>query len=119
MNVVTIESEAYQDIIEKLDSLSKLIDTHQNSIDPDKAWVDNDDVCSFLRISHRTLQRLRSKGSITYSTLGGKKYYTISEIKRVLEERKVRTNVQSIDELCEVYRKRIDNIQKKHPKQNE
>lgn len=113
MNVVTIESEAYQDIVKKLDSLSKLIDKHQNSVNPEEAWVDNDDVCSFLGISLRTLQRLRSKGNITYSTLGGKTYYTISEIKKVLEEHKVRSNAQSMDELSEVYQNRIEKIQNK------
>jgi hypothetical protein len=113
MNVITIESEAYQALVDKIDSLSQLLDVHQQAVNPDEAWIDSDDVCSFLRISQRTLQRLRSSGNITYSTLGGKTYYTISEIRRVLESRKVRSHVQSVDELCDVYKKRITSLQDK------
>ena len=113
MNVITIESEAYQALVDKIDSLSQLLDAHQQTVDPDEAWVDSDDVCSFLKISPRTLQRLRSSGNITYSTLGGKTYYTISEIKKLLENRKVRSQVDSVDELREEYQQRMNSLQGK------
>lgn len=113
MNVITIESEAYQALVDKIDSLSQLLDAHHQTVDPEEAWVDSDDVCSFLKISPRTLQRLRSSGNITYSTLGGKTYYTISEIKKLLENRKVRSQVDSVDELREEYQQRINSLQGK------
>lgn len=117
MNVITIESEAYKALIDKLDSLSQFLDLNQQPVDPDEAWIDGEEVCIYLRISQRTLQRLRSSGNITYSTLGGKNYYTISELKRVLESRKIRSSVQSVDELCEVYKERISGLNGK-AKQN-
>ncbi|WP_370457677.1 helix-turn-helix domain-containing protein [Dysgonomonas sp. ZJ709] len=40
-----------------------------------------DEVCTFLRISERTLQRLRTNGVISYSVISGKTYYIIAEIK--------------------------------------
>lgn len=110
MNVITIESEAYQSLIDKIDSLTQLLGEKQPTVNPEEAWIDSDDVCAFLKISQRTLQRLRSSGSITYSTMGGKTYYTISEIKKLLENRKIRSNVQSVDELCDTYKKRINNL---------
>ncbi len=111
MNVITIESEAYKALIEKIDSLSRFVELNQPSVNPDEAWIDGEDVCKYLRISQRTLQRLRSSGSITYSSLGGKVYYTIAEIKKLLENRKVRSSVESVDELCEMYKNRISNLQ--------
>ncbi len=113
MNVITIESEAYKAIVDKLDSLSQFLDLNQKSVNPDEAWIDGEDVCTYLRISQRTLQRLRSSGNITYSTLGGKTYYTISEIKRVLESRKIRSNVESVEKLCDVYKERLSGLQDK------
>lgn len=113
MNVITIESEAFQSLVDKIDSLSQLIDGSQQTANPDEAWVDSDDVCAFLKISQRTLQRLRSSGNITYSILGGKTYYTISEIQKLLENRKVRSNMQSVEKLCDVYKKRVGSLQKK------
>ncbi|WP_430934008.1 helix-turn-helix domain-containing protein [Saccharicrinis sp. 156] len=113
MNVVTIESEAYKALIEKIDSLSRFVELNQPSVNPEEAWIDGEDVCTYLRISSRTLQRLRSSGKIAYSSLGGKIYYTIAEIKKLLESRKVRTSVESVDELCEMYKNRISNLQDK------
>ncbi|MCW3806195.1 helix-turn-helix domain-containing protein [Plebeiibacterium marinum] len=113
MNVITIESEAYKALIEKIDSLSRFVELNQPSVNPEDAWIDGEDVCQYLRISQRTLQRLRSTGNITYSSLGGKVYYTIAEIKKLLENRKVRSSVESVDELCEMYKKRISNLQEK------
>lgn len=113
MNVITFESEAFQALVDKIESFSQLLDIHQQTVNPDEAWIDSEDVCSFLRISQRTLQRLRSSGNITYSTLGGKTYYTISEIKQLLENRKVRSQVESVDKLCEEYKKRINGLQSK------
>ncbi|MCU4176433.1 helix-turn-helix domain-containing protein [Carboxylicivirga sp. N1Y90] len=113
MNVITFESDAYQALIDKIESLSQLIDIHQQKVNPDEAWVNSEDVCTYLGISQRTLQRLRTSGNITYSSLGGKIFYTISEIKRLLESRKVRSSAQSVDELCDAYKKRISSFQGK------
>ncbi|TRX70729.1 helix-turn-helix domain-containing protein [Carboxylicivirga sp. M1479] len=113
MNVITFESEAYQALVDKIDSLSQLIDIHQQKVNPDEAWVNSDDVCTYLGISQRTLQRLRTNGEITYSLLAGKAYYTISEVKRLLENRIVRSTAQSVDELCDQYKKRINSFQGK------
>lgn len=110
MNVITFESEAYQKLVEKIDTISQHIDESLKSVNPDDAWIDSDDVCNFLNISQRTLQRLRSSGDISYSILGGKTYYTITDIKRLLETRKVKSRVDSVDELCDVYHERISKL---------
>ncbi len=113
MNVITIESEAFKALVDKIESLSQVFDTNQQKVNPDEAWVDSDDVCLYLKISQRTLQRLRSSGKITYSTIGGKTYYTISEIKKLLESRKIRSQVDTVDELRQEYQKRMNNLQDK------
>lgn len=58
----------------------------------DDIWVDSYEVCTFLKISDRTLQRLRSKGEIAYSTIRGRNFYKIGEIKRLLESRLIKSN---------------------------
>ncbi len=60
MNVITIESEAFQAIIEKINSIEEFIIANQpNQTDFKESWIDGNDVCNFLNISQRTLQRLR------------------------------------------------------------
>ena len=53
-------------------------------------WMDGEQVCRYLGISGRTLQRLRSDHVITYSAINRKLYYSLTEIRRVLKERSVR-----------------------------
>ena len=50
-------------------------------------WMDGEQVCRYLGISGRTLQRLRSDHVITCSTINRKLYYSLTEIRRVLKER--------------------------------
>ncbi|MDR3652356.1 MAG: helix-turn-helix domain-containing protein [Paludibacter sp.] len=101
MDVITIESKAFRELETKIDSIAKFVTDFKPATveNQDETWVDNYDVCSFLKISERTLQRLRTKGLISYSIISGKSYYTISELKRVLSERLVRRNEECLQEL--------------------
>lgn len=105
MEVITIESEAYKDLVTKINTITKFVIEHQNddNSNPDEMWVDSYEVCTFLKISERTLQRLRSKGVISYSIIGGKSYYTIAEIKRMLNERRIRSNEENLKNLINNY----------------
>ena len=77
MEVLTIEHSAFQQLISKIDAMDEFIRKakleQQSSLDDD--WVDGQAVCEYLCICDKTLQRLRSAGKITYSTLGNKYYY--------------------------------------------
>ena len=48
-------------------------------------WIDNQDVMQMLHISQRTLQTLRSNGSIPYSKIKGKFYYKVADIEQLLQ----------------------------------
>ena len=66
----------------------------------DEVWVDNYDVCTFLRISQRTLQRLRSSGKISYSTIEGRQYYyQIKEVKKMLRHHLIKSDEAALQDL--------------------
>lgn len=48
-------------------------------------WIDNQDVLQMLHISSRTLQTLRSNGTLPFSRIGNKLYYRNSDIQRILQ----------------------------------
>ncbi|MBO5188513.1 MAG: phage integrase SAM-like domain-containing protein [Alistipes sp.] len=95
MEVLTIEHSAFQQLISKIDAMDEFIRKakleQQGSLDDD--WVDGQAVCEFLCICDKTLQRLRSAGKITYSTIGNKYYYQIAEIKRCLRVKRNRPDI--------------------------
>jgi len=47
-------------------------------------WIDNQDVMNALHISSRTLQTLRSNGTLPYSRIGKKIYYQKKDIVKML-----------------------------------
>lgn len=82
MNVITIESEAYKDLVTKINAIAKFVVDHQedDNINPDEVWVDSYEVCTFLKISKRTLQRYRSLGELPFQTIYHKTYYKESDV---------------------------------------
>lgn len=119
MEVITIDSEAFKELIRKIDSITDYIRNNgMSSISKelDEVWVDSYEICTFLRISERTLQRLRSNQLISYSILSGKTYYTIGEIKRILQERLVKTGEEALADLINSHQQYIERRKRNKPK---
>lgn len=49
-------------------------------------WIDNQNVMQLLHISARTLQTLRSNGTLPYSRINNKIYYRRQDIQRILAD---------------------------------
>ena len=49
-------------------------------------WIDSQDVMQALHISPRTLQTLRSNGTLPYSRIGNKIYYIKKDILKILAD---------------------------------
>ena len=105
MEVITIDSQAYKELVTKINTIAKFVIDHQkdDTVNPDEMWVDSYEVCTFLKISERTLQRLRSNRIISYSIISGKSYYTIAEIKRMLNEKRIHSNEECLNNLINNY----------------
>jgi hypothetical protein len=67
--------------------------------EPEDGWVDSYEVCTFLKISDKTLQRLRTAGAISFSRIRGKNFYRISEIQRLLQENVIRRSDEHLQDL--------------------
>ena len=95
MDVITIESKAFEEIIQKLDKIEGFVKDYSN----DEEWVDEYEICRYLKISKRTLQRLRKKQMLNFSMTTGKPHYTIGELRRMLKEGLVRSNPDNLQTL--------------------
>ena len=54
---------------------------------PLEDWIDNQDVMNTLYISQRTLQTLRSNGTMKFSKFGNKIYYRRQDIQEMLAQK--------------------------------
>ena len=117
MEIITFESKAYKELDNKITAIADYIFNHTEaeSTNEDEIWVDSYEVCTFLKISDRTLQRLRTAETVTYSNIKGHYFYKIGEIKRLLEERLIKRDKDSINDLItnhQLYVKERRNIRK-------
>ena len=112
MEIITFESKAYKELDNKITAIADYIFNH---LDEDEIWVDSYEVCTFLKISDRTLQRLRAAGLVSYSDIKGHYFYKIKEIKRLLEERLIKRDRECINDLItnhQLYVKERRNLRK-------
>ena len=74
MEIITFESKAYKELDNKITAIVDYIFNHMEaeSTNEDEIWVDSYEVCTFLKIS---------------------------EVKRMLEERQIRSNKENIQDL--------------------
>ena len=117
MEIITFESNAYKELDKKITAISDYIFNHveKAKLSEEDMWVYSYEVCTFLKISEKTLQRLRVSGTIAYSNIRGRYFYKVSEIRRMLEERLIRSNKENIDNLItnlQLYAKERGNLRK-------
>lgn len=77
MDVITVESKAFKELEAKINAIADYVLNKQeaDNINEDEIWVDSYEVCTFLKISDKTLQRLRVSGTIAYSNIRGRYFY--------------------------------------------
>ena len=105
MEVITVDSKAYQNLIEKIEKIADYVVNQNRKVEnpEQEIWLDSQEVANLLRISTKTLQRLRKENLISYSILRGRCLYKLSEIERSLNERIITCNPKSLDELRKNY----------------
>ena len=65
MEVVTFESKAYQDLIQKIENIADYVSKNKlDSTPKTEVWLNSNEVADLLKISIRTLQRLRNDNMI-------------------------------------------------------
>ena len=101
MEVITIESQAFKDLTAKVNTIARFVTAMQSKAEeqPEDGWVDSYEVCTFLKISSKTLQRLRAANAISFSRIRGKNFYRISEIQRLLNENIIRRSEEHLQDL--------------------
>ncbi len=83
MEVVTLQSEAFQEIMKRMDEMSTALTQKQKN--PHDVFLDNQEFIQLMNISKRTAQAWRDDGIISFSQVGSKIYYRMSDIQKLLD----------------------------------
>ncbi len=84
MELVTFESNTFKNIVERIEAIYAHL--NQQNKTPKDSFVDNEEFIKLMKISKRTAQVWRDEGIITFSQIGGKIYYRMSDIEALLNK---------------------------------
>ncbi|MDR1981256.1 MAG: helix-turn-helix domain-containing protein [Tannerellaceae bacterium] len=110
MEVITMDSQVYRELMAKINTIAKFVKAIESKAEeqPEDGWVDSYEVCTFLKISSKTLQRLRTANAISFSRIRGKNFYRISEIERLLNDNIIRRSEEHLQDLIKNHRLHVE-----------
>ena len=85
MQVITITTDAYTQLIDKIEAIAANMSPKPKENPLTETWLDTLEVCQILKISKRTLQSYRDNGVLPFSQVSGKIYFKASDIEHHLE----------------------------------
>ena len=84
MEAIILSKEQYTDLVQRLDEITIKLNAKN---DPKKdTFLDNQEFLLLMKISKRTAQTWRDEGRISFSQVGNKIYYKISDVEKLLNE---------------------------------
>jgi len=88
MDIIAIESKTFDQMKERFKDFSRQVKDLCRSNQDKEQWLGNEDVCSLLQISKRTVQSYRDNGILPYSQIGRKCYYRVSDVEQLINQSK-------------------------------
>ena len=88
MDIVAIEKDSFDSFRKKLEQIISLAENGSLSSSDmclEREWIEGKTLAVSLNISLRTLQTLRERGKLSFSTVGKKFYYKVAEVQKLLE----------------------------------
>lgn len=83
MEAVILSTQQYTDLVNRLDELNKKLEEKQKN--PQDTFLDNQEFLQLMNISKRTAQTWRDEGVISFSQIGSKIYYRMSDVQKLLD----------------------------------
>ena len=83
MEAIILSTQQYKDLVNRLDDLNKRLEEKQKK--PQDTFLDNQEFLQLMNISKRTAQTWRDEGVISFSQIGSKIYYRMSDVQKLLD----------------------------------
>jgi biopolymer transport protein ExbB/TolQ len=84
MEAIILSAQQYKELVNRLDVLNKKLEEKQKS--PDDTFLDNQEFLQLMNISKRTAQSWRDEGKVSFSQIGSKIYYRMSDVQKLLDK---------------------------------
>ncbi|MDN3605857.1 MULTISPECIES: helix-turn-helix domain-containing protein [Kaistella] len=84
MEAIILTKEQFEGLIAKIDDLSRNFNSRNGS--KQDQFLDNEEFITMMKISRRTAQTWRDEGKISFSQVGNKIYYKLSDVEKTMQE---------------------------------
>lgn len=102
--IITFDHKVYQDLSEKIERIADYV--FKKEAQPQhtpEIWLTSEELADLLKISTRTLQRLRKERVIPYTMVRSKCLYRLSDVEECISRRIVACTPQTLDEFRKSY----------------
>ena len=84
MEAIIFTKDQFTDLMTKLDTIQNQISSKSEA--KKETFLDNQEFLLLLKISKRTAQTWRDEGKISFSQVGNKIYYKLSDVEKLMQE---------------------------------
>ena len=84
MEAIIFTKDQFTDLMTKLDTIQNQISSKSDV--KKETFLDNQEFLLLLKISKRTAQTWRDEGKISFSQVGNKIYYKLSDVEKLMQE---------------------------------
>jgi len=108
MDTIIINVQEWTELVQKIDRINEFIEKFTERLpSDDNSWLNETQVCDYLGVSLKTLQRLRKTGEIEFSTIAKKHHYKSGDVKALMEKKSIKSNRKQVENLRSFHRKRF------------
>ena len=84
MDAIILTKDQYNDLLAKLEIITSQLNTKAEA--KKETFLDNQEFLQLMKISKRTAQTWRDEGRISFSQVGNKIYYKLTDVEKLLNE---------------------------------
>ena len=84
MEAIILSKEQFDGLISKINEIHEKLNA--KTAPKQEVFLDNEELIAMLKISRRTAQTWRDEGKISFSQVGSKIYYKLSDVEKTMQE---------------------------------
>ena len=84
MEAIILSKEQFDGLISKINEIHEKLNAKTAA--KQEVFLDNEELIAMLKISRRTAQTWRDEGKISFSQVGSKIYYKLSDVEKTMQD---------------------------------
>ena len=84
MEAIILSKQQYVELLNKMEAIKSSLEENHKS--PEETFLDNQEFLQLMNISKRTAQTWRDEGIVSFSQIGSKIYYQMSDVQKLLNK---------------------------------